>query len=170
MSAAEGMKSFFGAMADVAQGAVTAKTGEKKQESFYTQDRPLSEGQVYLMFNKIELLNEGPIWDKVKGAAGKVAQKAQTVGTNLTTAVTADKLNKAWVKAGSPTDSNELINFLKSQGVDSDIIAQTYKAMKLPLQKTTNTVYAQVKTDLAKLDKKSKRQLAAYLKKQLGTS
>jgi hypothetical protein len=156
-----------------AQGAVTAKTGEKK-ESGYLQARSLSEGQVYMLFNRIEQLNEGPIWDKVKSGAGKLAaaagQKISTVGTNLTTKITADKLNSAWTKAGSPTDSEALAKFLKSQGVDDAVISQTFKAMKLKVGDSAQTGYAQVRAQLAQLNTKQKKQLAAYLQKQLGTA
>ena len=156
-----------------AQGAVTAKTGEKK-ESYYVQARSLSEGQVYMLFNRIEQLNEGPVWDKVKSGAKKVAaaagQKISTVGTNLTTKITADKLNSAWTKAGSPTDSAALAKFLKSQGVDDAVISQTFKAMKLKVGDAAQTGYAQVRTQLTQLNTKQKRQLAAYLQKQLGTA
>jgi hypothetical protein len=160
-------------IAAAAQGAVTAKTGEKK-ESVYLQARSLSEGQVYMLFNRIEQLNEGPIWDKVKSGAGKLAaaagQKISTVGTNLTTKITADKLNSAWTKAGSPTDSAALAKFLKSQGVDDAVISQTFKAMKLKVGDSAQTGYAQVRAQLAQLNTKQKRQLAAYLQKQLGTA
>ena len=156
-----------------AQGAVTAKTGEKK-ESYYVQARSLSEGQVYMLFNRIEQLNEGPVWDKVKSGAKKVAaaagQKISTMGTNLTTKITADKLNSAWTKAGSPTDSAALAKFLKSQGVDDAVISQTFKAMKLKVGDAAQTGYAQVRSQLAQLNTKQKRQLAAYLQKQLGTA
>jgi hypothetical protein len=156
-----------------AQGAVTAKTGEKK-ESYYVQARSLSEGQVYMLFNRIEQLNEGPVWDKVKSGAKKVAaaagQKISNVGTNLTTKITADKLNSAWTKAGSPTDSAALAKFLKSQGVDDAVISQTFKAMKLKVGDAAQTGYAQVRSQLAQLNTKQKRQLAAYLQKQLGTA
>jgi hypothetical protein len=156
-----------------AQGAVTAKTGEKK-ESYYVQARSLSEGQVYMLFNRIEQLNEGPVWDKVKSGAGKLAaaasQKISTVGTNLTTKITADKLNSAWSKAGSPTDSAALAEFLKSQGVDDAVISQTFKAMKLKVGDAAQTGYAQVRSQLTQLNTKQKRQLAAYLQKQLGTA
>ena len=161
-----------------AQGAVTAasvKGSLAKKESVQYQTRPLSEGQVYMLFNRIEQLNEGPIWDKVKSGAGKLAaaagQKISTVGTNLTTKITADKLNSAWTKAGSPTDSEALAKFLKSQGVDDAVISQTFKAMKLKLGAgSAQTGYAQVRSQLAQLNTKQKRQLAAYLQKQLGTA
>jgi hypothetical protein len=119
MKAVTMLADFMGA---AAQGAVAAGTGGKPaaKESLYIQSRPLSEGQVYMLFNRIEQLNEGPI-DWLKKKAG-----------NLTNNITADKLNSAWTKAGSPTDSGELEAFLGQQGVDAGIIDQTFKAMKLP--------------------------------------
>jgi hypothetical protein len=121
----------------VSQGAVAASTGSKtktdKKENLQIDNRPLSEGQVYLVFKRIteSQLNEGPM-DAIKGLAGKVMNKARTVGTNLTTKVTADKLNSAWQKAGAPTDSNELAKFLEKQGVSADVVNQVYGSMKLP--------------------------------------
>ena len=133
----------------VSQGAVAASTGSNnktdKKENLQVVNRPLSEGQVYLVFKRIteSQLNEGPIWDKVKGAASNAWQrekefaakgidKLKTVGKNLTTKVTADKLNSAWQKAGAPTDSNELAKFLEKQGVSADVVNQVYGSMKLP--------------------------------------
>ena len=174
---AEEMKNFFGKMAAVAQGAATAATGnskEEKKESVYRQTRPLSEGQVYVLFNRVEKLSEGPA-DWMKKAADWVGKKA----TNLTTTITADKLNSAWEKAGSPTDSNELAKFLAGQGVADNIIKQTFQSMKIdapvdgaaPVDaKKAETIYAQVKKDIVGLDKKSQKRLMAYLQKQLGTA
>jgi lipopolysaccharide biosynthesis regulator YciM len=161
----------------VSQGAVAASTGSNtktdKKENLQIINRPLSEGQVYLVFNRIteSQLNEGPM-DAIKGLAGKVMNKARTVGTNLTTKITADKLNSAWQKVGSPTDSEELKKFLTGQGVDATAIDTVYKSMKIASgnAQAATSLYAQVKTDLAKLDKKSKQRLSAYLQKQLGTA
>ena len=61
-----------------------------------------------MIFNRVcthQQLDEGPIWDKVKGAASNAWQrekefaakgmdKLKTVGKNLTTKVTADKLRQ----------------------------------------------------------------------------
>jgi hypothetical protein len=58
----------------------------------------------------------------VSAVAGAVAQKAQTVGKNITTKITADKLNKAWTAAGSPTDSDAVAKFLTTQGVNPDVV------------------------------------------------
>jgi hypothetical protein len=170
---AEEMKKFFGTMADVAQGAATAATGnsKQKQESIYLQNRPLSEGQVYMLFNRVEQLNEGPM-DMLKKAGDWVGKKA----TNLTTKITADKLNSAWQKSGAPTDSSELEKFLASQGVSDQVISQTFQSMKIatgaaPSEEPANTatLYAQTKKDIQTLDKKSQKRIMAYLQKQLGT-
>ncbi len=157
----------------ISQGAVAASTGTSdKKESVYRQTRPLSEGQVYMLFNRIEQLNEGPM-DWMKKAGDWVGKKA----ANLTTKITADKLNSAWQKAGSPTDSAELEKFLAAQGVGDEIIKQTFQSMKIsagatPAEdpKQAASIYAQIKTDVQKLDKKSQKRIMAYLQKQLGTA
>jgi hypothetical protein len=149
-----------------AQGAV-AGAGVAKKESYFAQTKPLSEGQVYLVFNKIQQINEGPMdWIKTKAA-------------NLTNKVTADKLNSAWQSAGSPTESDALKAFLEKQGVDPEIINTVYSQMKIasssagngspPGAAGTASTYAQVKQDILKLDKKSKQRIAAYIQKRLGT-
>lgn len=199
------LQDLFTGLSAAAQGAATGATGMDKkgqpvqaaQESFYIQARPLSEGQVYMLFSRVEQLNEGPMWDKIKGAAGKavgaVSQKAGEIGTNLTTKVTASKLNSAWKKAGSPTDSEQLAAFLTSQGVDQEIVNTVYTDLKIPAPtgdgKTDPTMdepaataepaadatstassYKQIKDMVLKLDKKGKQRIAAYLQKQLGTA
>jgi hypothetical protein len=102
----------------------------------------MNEAQIKRMFHtaaRIQQLNEG-VWDRVKGAASKaagaVANKAQTVGTNLTTKVTADKLMTAWKKAGSPTDSEEVKAIMQQAGVDDAIIASSMKSLDSQQAKT----------------------------------
>lgn len=97
-----------------------APAKESWERNYYVQTRPLTEGQVGYMFKAVQQLNEGPM-DWIKKKAG-----------NLTTKVTADKLMSAWKKAGSPTDSNEVAEFLKGQGVVDDVVVQVYQTMKLP--------------------------------------
>jgi len=138
--AVSGLADFMGA---AAQGAIAAGVGSKdqKKESVYRQTRPLSEGQVYLLFRELERLDEGPMdflkkagkaaLGAVKGAAGAVAQKVGTAAKNMTTKITADKLTSAWTKAGAPTDSDELYKFLTDQGVNSDVVKTAYQAMKI---------------------------------------
>ena len=90
------------------------------------------------------ILTEGPLDAIKKGAAAAggaikkgaaaVGAKAAKVGKNITTKVTADKLNSAWKKAGSPTDSDAVANILRQQGVDDKVLAPVYKTLgaKLP--------------------------------------
>jgi hypothetical protein len=167
-NAAQEATKYLGAAAQGAVTAAGAKGSLAKKESTQRSQRPLSEGQVYLVFKR---LDEGPM-DAIKGFAGTVADKARTVGTNLTTKITADKLNSAWQKAGAPTDSEELKKFLTGQGVDTAAIDTVYKSLKIATgnEQAATSLYSQVKADLAKLDKKGKQRLAAYLQKQLGTS
>ena len=122
----------------LSQGAIAASDlKSSKKESYYVQDRSLSEGRVYLVFDRVIKLNEGPVWDKVKGVAsnavGAVAQKAGQIGTNLTTKVTADKLQSAWKKAGSPTDSDAVANILRQAGVDDAVISKVFGDMQIPI-------------------------------------
>jgi hypothetical protein len=177
----DSLRQFISATADslqaASQGAVAASTGTAKKESYYVQTRPLSEGQVYLVFDRVIKLNEGPIWDKVKGAAGKavgaVAQKAGQIGTNLTTKVTADKLNSAWKKAGSPMDSEEVAKILTAAGVGDDVVKQVYTDLKIstaPEAQAATGGYAEVKKAIAQLNTKDRTRMIAYLTKQLGTA
>jgi pimeloyl-CoA synthetase len=132
------------------------------------------------VFNKIVtrnnyLLTEGRL---VEGPMDWLKTKAK----NLTTKVTADKLNSAWKKAGSPTDSEELKKFLTDQGVAAEVVDKVYTTLKLPAAgadpeagaaldpKQAETLYAKVKKEILTLDKKSQKQMAAYLQKQLGTT
>jgi hypothetical protein len=119
-----------------------ARSGLKSAaENIQTNSKKLSEGQVYLVFNRVcaAQLDEG-VLDKIK-----------TFGKNLTTKVTADKLNSAWQKAGAPTDSNELSAFLKTQGVSDDVVASTYAALKIPTADTTASTDAPAAKKQAKI-------------------
>lgn len=162
-----------------AQGAIAGKLGadqvkvdgepvkgdgkEAKKESwernYYVQTRPLTEGQVGYMFKTVQQLNEGPM-DWIKKKAG-----------NLTTKVTADKLMGAWKKAGSPTDSNEVAEFLKGQGVVDDVVVQVYQTMKLPAPGTAQKpapqalTYKEVVDLVNKLPVERKVRLAKWITK-----
>ena len=80
----------------------------------------------------VQLTNEG-IGSMFKSAASKAGQWAQTKGHNLTTKVTADKLQSAWKNAGSPTDSDTIAQVLQSNGVSPEIVNQIFTSMKIPL-------------------------------------
>ena len=90
----------------------------------------LTTAQVNQLFEHIQ--NEG-VGDYIKGkwdaAKGAVANKVATVGKNITTKVTADKLYKAWVKAGQPDDSGEVIQVLKQLGVKDEYIKSAFDSL-----------------------------------------
>ena len=166
----------------LSQGAVAgAGAMPDKKESYYVQDRPLSEGQVYLVFNRV--LTEAGFLDKAKELGGKalgaVAKGADWAGKQATEKVTSAKLLTAWRLEGSPTDSEELKKFLLSYGgIDQTVIDKVYTDMKIqgePAQDAANTpkaqtAYAQVKTSLSQLNTKQRKQLMLMLQKQLGTA
>ena len=148
-------------------------------------DKALSEGQVYMIFNRVCARNdqwlsegkliEGPMdWIKGKAsqAVGAVAGKATQIGKNITTKVTADKLNSAWQKAGSPMDSEELRAFLGKQGVSPEVVDSVYKTLKIPAAPAAPAAGAvdikQITQMVAKLPADRKARLIKYLTKQLG--
>jgi copper homeostasis protein CutC len=129
-----------------------------------------------MIFNRAvtQQLNEGPM-DFIKGAAAKGMDKLKTVGKNLTTSVTADKLNSAWKKAGSPTDSEEVAKVLTTSGVSADNVKKIYTDLKIPAPGAAAETPAEV--DIASLEKmiasltaKDKKSLEQYITKQLGTA
>ena len=66
----------------------------------------------------------------VKGAAGKVKAGAKEMGT----AVSAKKLNKAWVAAGEPTDTASIMNILGDAGLSNDQISTIGQTAKVELK------------------------------------
>ena len=112
-------------------------------KAYFPQFNPsagLNESQIRNLFFLVAsintVINEG-LWDKVKSAAGSAVNYVSTKGHNLTTKVTADKLNSAWKSAGSPTDSEELKKFLASQGIDATVVDTAYKAIGIGSAATT---------------------------------
>ena len=120
--------------------------GEPK---YKTESKKLSSLQIETIIEWCDatpavMLTEGPLDVLKKGAgavggalkkgAAAVGAKAAKVGKNMTTKITADKLNSAWKKAGSPTDSDAIANILRQQGVSDEVLAPVYKQMgaKLP--------------------------------------
>jgi hypothetical protein len=73
----------------------------------------------------------GQIAGAAKGVAGAVGQKLAQVGKNITTKVTADKLQSAWKAAGSPTDSDAIADILKNQGIADDVITSIYTSSNI---------------------------------------
>jgi hypothetical protein len=105
-----------------------------ESREFHTSHK-LTDADLYFIFSAATQLNEG-VWDSIKGTAskyaGKAADWAKTQGTNLTTKVTADKLKSAWLKAGSPTDSDQVYNVMTQAGVAPQILDTVYKTMDIP--------------------------------------
>jgi hypothetical protein len=84
------------------------------------------------------MISEGIIWEEDSPTApkmstwDKIKTKASEFGKNLTNKVTASKLTKAWKDEDSPTDSNQIADFLTRQGVNADAVNQTFADMQLP--------------------------------------
>jgi len=93
------IKGMAGAGQAISQGAVAASTGtddKNKKESYYVQTRPLSEGQVYMIIDRV--LTEAGFMDKLKAGAGAVAKGAAWVGKQATEKVTSAKADMQKLK------------------------------------------------------------------------
>jgi hypothetical protein len=163
----------------LSQGAVAASTGTEKKESYYVQTRPLSEGQVYMIVDRI--LVEAGFMDKLKAGAGKVAgaaaKGAAWVGKQATEKVTSAKLLAAWKLEGSPTDSEEFKQFLLNYGgIEAPVVDKVFTDLKIsaapaePEAQAAASGYAEVKKAIAQLNTKDRKRMIAYLTKQLGTA
>jgi len=149
----------------------------------------LTEAQVRKLFQQI---SEGP-WGALQQVGGKIAQAAKQAGTavagsragqatakatgsiinqlvktgkNLANKVTADKLMSAWKAAGSKTDSNDVYEFLKSQGVDETILKAAFKAagIKLTAAKVkVSPAYKKVRSIVTKLSPEDKQKFIQHL-------
>lgn len=165
-------------MADTAaEKAVTMAMGSMKESI------ALSENQIATLFTLIQIknrqFNEG-MWDNIKN-------KAATVGKNLTTKVTADKLNSAWKKAGSPTDSEQVSQVIQGAGVDPAVVSKSFTDMGIETSAASVPAADPTKPDelddvkknaglptvnindmlaqIIALDPKNQQQVLAYLKK-----
>jgi hypothetical protein len=110
-----------------AQGVATAASAKESKD--------LSSKEINRIFEWCNgtpstVIMEGPM-DAIKGALSKA-------GKNLTTKVTADKLNKAWKAAGSPTDSDAVADVLRKGGVSDQVLAPLFKSMKIKLSPVAN--------------------------------
>ena len=123
--------------------AQLARRNAISQSGHSLRTNVLSEDQIAKLFVAVALGNhklmEAPgLLQRAKAQIGKgvtaAAGKAKQIGTNITTKVTADKLMKAWTKAGKPTDSIQVAQFLTNFGVDGAVLQQSYQTagMKMP--------------------------------------
>ena len=111
-------------------------------QSGHSTKNKLSEDQIRKLFIAVAYRNtlmEAPgVLSNLKKQIGKgvtaLGAKAKQVGTNITTKVTADKLMKAWNKAGKPTDSVQIAQFLTGQGIDGAVLQQGFQSagIKMP--------------------------------------
>jgi hypothetical protein len=171
----KGLTQAASAVGGAAAGQAAGAAGEKPaaKEGFIANGKKLSEGQVYMVFNRVcaqQQLNEGPL-DFIKGAAAKGMDKLKTVGKNLTTKFTADKLNSAWQKAGSPTDSEEVAKILTAAGVGDDVVKKVYADLKIsaaPKFQAATGGYAEIKKSIMQLNTKDRQRMIQYLTKQIG--
>jgi len=156
----------------MSQGAVAASTGTEKKESYYVQTRPLSEGQVYMIIDRV--LTEAGFMDKLKAGAGAVAKGAAWIGKQATEKVTSAKLLAAWKMEGSPTDSEEFKQFLLNYGgIEAPVVDKVFTDLKIstePAAQAATVGYAEVKKAIAQLNTKDRTRMIAYLTKQLGTA
>ena len=137
--------------------------GEAPKESKAYKGQKLSEGQIYLLFNRLEkvnthmlenklmfesvfaalahynrqTINEGP-FDALKKGAKAIGGAISGAAKQVTTKVTAEKLNTAWKKAGSPTDSAAVYDVIKGLGVADDVIKGTFDSMKIEVPAATD--------------------------------
>jgi len=115
----------------------------KRAESLVAKNANiLSEAQITKLFiacaYRQNIMEAPGILSNLKKQIGKgvtkLGQKARQVGTNITTKVTADKLMKAWTKAGKPTDSVKIAQWLTTQGIDGAVMQQAFQTagIKMP--------------------------------------
>ena len=112
---------------DDGEGTSYVRSNTESIEMSEAQIRQVFVGVSYLTESRLDELDFGAI----KAQAAKIAQagmaKAQEVGKNMTTRVTTSKLNKAWEKAGKPTDSADIMKILQDNGVAAEVATQAFK-------------------------------------------
>ncbi len=144
------------------------------QSGHSTAANILSEDQITKLFVAVaykQNLMEAPgMLSKLKTQVGKgvtaLGQKAKQVGTNITTKVTADKLMKAWNKAGKPTDSVQIAQWLTTQGVDGAVMQQAFQTagIKMPdLKKIASDDPVMALAQQINQNPAIKKQVLAYL-------
>ena len=142
--AAENLDAKAAAQADRLKNLTPAQLARRNQllQSGHSTADALTENQISKLFVAVayrQTLMEAPgMLSNLKKQIGKgvtaLGQKARQVGTNITTKVTADKLMKAWNKAGKPTDSVQVAQFLTSQGIQGAVMQQAFQTagIKMP--------------------------------------
>jgi hypothetical protein len=127
----------------------------------------LSEHKIATLFVLVEtrLLDEG-VLDGIKKTAGAVSNWASTKRHNLTTKVTADKLQSAWKQAGSPTDSEQVKQILTNAGVDAGIVDKAFADMgiaKAPVTPSQTVNIDDIVARIKKLAPADQQRVLAFL-------
>ena len=87
------------------------------------------------------IVNEGPLSDKIKAGAGKVAgaigAAAKRGWEDASNKITYNKLDLNWRRGegrnqSGPVDSDVVAAFLRKQGVANGLLSSVYKSMKIP--------------------------------------
>ena len=141
--AAENLDAKAAAQADRLKNLSPEQLARRKAllQSGHSPADALTEDQITKLFVAIaykQNLMEAPgMLSNLKKQIGKgvtkLGQKARQVGTNITTKITADKLMKAWNKAGKPTDSVQIAQWLTTQGVDGAVMQQAFQTANIKM-------------------------------------
>jgi len=106
---------------------------DSAKKLFTLENRKIARGQQRSIFEAVQYIYEEPsLLAKIQQGATNVLNKLAVKGGNLTNKITADKLQQAWVKAGKPMDSDDIMDFLVKQGVDKNVAASTFDSLSIP--------------------------------------
>ena len=106
---------------------------DSAKKLFTLENRKIARGQQRAIFEAVQYIYEEPsLLAKIQQGATNVLNKLAVKGGNLTNKITADKLQQAWVKAGKPMDSDDIMDFLVKQGVDKNVAASTFDSLSIP--------------------------------------
>lgn len=144
------------------------------------ESRQYSEMQVQMVF----MLAEAGMWDKAKQVGAAIAgskaaqvvgqtvakgiQKAGQVGSNLANKVTADKLQKAWVAAKSPTDSDVIYDIMLKSGVSKAVLDSVFQQMNV--EPGDSEEFKTISQQVMKLAPEVQKQIVQFLQKSVGAT
>jgi hypothetical protein len=81
-----------------------------------------------------KLKNPGGLGAKIKGGLGKIGGAIKKGAKEISSNVTAAKLNSQWKKMGEPTDAGSIYNLLTSFGMDDAMVQQIATGAKVELK------------------------------------
>ena len=113
LASANKMASFWGGVADAAQGGVTAASNSA-EKPVTSESRSLSEADM-------------------KGLISSIGDWAKTQASQVTNKFTVDKLNAAWKASGQTLDSDVLHGVLSRAGVPKNVLDSAWTKQSIPL-------------------------------------